>query len=140
MSAEEDPPAKAADMLFVHSPSEEGDSFKVLRMREDRVEVGSGLFQRRVRTVSRDRIRTVDVTARAMHRLLGLARVDIGTGRSDRAGDGGGRGPRGHRPADGEAPSTDTPSTDTPSTDTPSIDTPSTETPTTETPTTDSGS
>ena len=34
--------------------------------------------------VSRDRVRTVDVTARAMHRLLGLARVEIGTGRSDR--------------------------------------------------------
>ena len=46
------------------------------RITEDRVEVGSGLFQRRVRAVSRDRIRTVDVTARAMHRLLGLARVD----------------------------------------------------------------
>jgi putative membrane protein len=59
------------------------------RVTEDRVEVGSGLFQRRVRAVSRDRIRTVDVTARAMHRLLGLARVDVGTGRSDREGDGG---------------------------------------------------
>jgi putative membrane protein len=59
------------------------------RLTEDRVEVGSGLFQRRVRAVSRDRIRTVDVTARAMHRLLGLARVDVGTGRSDRSGDGG---------------------------------------------------
>jgi putative membrane protein len=53
------------------------------RLTEDRVEVGSGLFQRRVRAVSRDRIRTVDVTARAMHRLLGLARVEVGTGRSD---------------------------------------------------------
>ena len=59
------------------------------RVTDDRVEVGSGLFQRRVRAVSRDRIRTVDVTARAMHRLLGLARVDVGTGRSDREGDGG---------------------------------------------------
>ncbi|HEX6743314.1 MAG TPA: PH domain-containing protein [Solirubrobacteraceae bacterium] len=59
------------------------------RVTEDRVEVGSGLFRRRVRAVSRDRIRTVDVTARAMHRLLGLARVEIGTGRSDRE-DGGG--------------------------------------------------
>ena len=53
------------------------------RVTEDRVEVSSGLFRRRVRAVSRDRIRTVDVTARAMHRLLGLARVEIGTGRSD---------------------------------------------------------
>jgi putative membrane protein len=59
------------------------------RVTEDRVEVGSGLFRRRVRAVSRDRIRTVDITARAMHRLLGLARVEIGTGRSDRE-DGGG--------------------------------------------------
>jgi putative membrane protein len=59
------------------------------RVTEDRVEVGSGLFRRRVRAVSRDRIRTVDVTARAMHRLLALARVEIGTGRSDRE-DGGG--------------------------------------------------
>ena len=42
-----------------------------------------------MRAVSRDRIRTVDVTARAMHRLLGLARVEIGTGRSDREADGG---------------------------------------------------
>ncbi len=59
------------------------------RVTEDRVEVGSGLFRRRVRAVSRDRIRTVDVTARAMHRLLGLARVEIGTGRSDREEGGG---------------------------------------------------
>ncbi len=59
------------------------------RVTEDRVEVGSGLFRRRVRSVSRDRIRTVDVTARAMHRLLGLARVEIGTGRSDREEGGG---------------------------------------------------
>jgi putative membrane protein len=53
------------------------------RVTEDRVEVSSGLFRRRVRAVSRDRIRTVDVTARAMHRLLGLARAEVGTGRSD---------------------------------------------------------
>ena len=53
------------------------------RVTEDRVEVTSGLFRRRVRAVSRDRIRTVDVTARAMHRVLGLARVEVGTGRSD---------------------------------------------------------
>ena len=59
------------------------------RVTEDRVEVSSGLFRRRVRAVSRDRIRTVDVTARAMHRLLGLARVEIGTGRTDREEGGG---------------------------------------------------
>ena len=59
------------------------------RVTDDRVEVSSGLFRRRVRAVSRDRIRTVDVTARAMHRLLGLARVEIGTGRTDREESGG---------------------------------------------------
>jgi putative membrane protein len=59
------------------------------RVTEDRVEVSSGLVRRRVRAVSRDRIRTVDVTARAMHRLLGLARVEVGTGRSDRDEGGG---------------------------------------------------
>jgi putative membrane protein len=59
------------------------------RLTDDRAEVSSGLFRRRVRAVSRDRIRTVDVTARAMHRLLGLARVEIGTGRSDREEGGG---------------------------------------------------
>jgi hypothetical protein len=40
MSAEEDPKAKAPDVLFVHSPSEAGDGFNVVRMREDSVEVG----------------------------------------------------------------------------------------------------
>jgi putative membrane protein len=59
------------------------------RVTEDRVEVRTGLLRRRVLAVSRDRVRTVDVTARAMHRLLGLARVDVGTGRSDREGGGG---------------------------------------------------
>jgi putative membrane protein len=53
------------------------------RVTEDRVEVRTGLLRRRVLAVSRDRVRTVDVTARAMHRLLGLTRVEIGTGRSD---------------------------------------------------------
>jgi len=54
------------------------------RITEDRVEVRQGLFRRRLLAVSRDRLRTVDVTAHALHRLLGLARVSIGTGRSDR--------------------------------------------------------
>ncbi len=54
------------------------------RVTPDRVEVRQGLFRRRLLAVSRDRLRTVDVTAHALHRLLGLARVTIGTGRSDR--------------------------------------------------------
>jgi putative membrane protein len=56
------------------------------RITDDRVEVRSGLFRRRVLAVSRDRVRTVDVTARALHRLLGLTRVDVGTGRSEDSG------------------------------------------------------
>jgi putative membrane protein len=58
------------------------------RVTEDRVEVRTGLLRRRVLAVSRDRVRTVDVTARPMHRLLGLTRVEVGTGRSDREGGG----------------------------------------------------
>jgi putative membrane protein len=58
------------------------------RLTDDRVEVGTGLLRRRVLAVSRDRVRTVDVTAHAMHRLLGLTRVEVGTGRSDRQGGG----------------------------------------------------
>jgi putative membrane protein len=54
------------------------------RVTPDRVEVRQGLFRRRLLAVSRDRLRTVDVTAHALHRLLGLARVTVGTGRSDR--------------------------------------------------------
>ncbi|MET9020185.1 PH domain-containing protein [Actinopolymorpha sp. NPDC004070] len=53
------------------------------------VQVRRGLLRRRVLTVPRDRVRTVDVTANAMHRVVGLARVEIGTGRSDRRGENG---------------------------------------------------
>lgn len=55
---------------------------------DDRVEVRTGLVRRRQLAISRDRIRTVDVTSHALHRLLGLSRVTIGTGRSDREGGG----------------------------------------------------
>ncbi|MFC4589156.1 PH domain-containing protein [Sphaerisporangium corydalis] len=48
------------------------------------VQVRKGLVRRKVLTAPRDRIRTVDVTSHVMHRILGLARVEIGTGRSDR--------------------------------------------------------
>jgi putative membrane protein len=59
------------------------------RVTPDRVEVRQGLFRRRVLAVSRDRLRTVDVTAHALHRVLGLTRVTLGTGRSDRERGGG---------------------------------------------------
>ncbi|HTY73841.1 MAG TPA: PH domain-containing protein [Actinomycetes bacterium] len=57
------------------------------RITADAVQVRSGLLRRTSRTVPRDRVRTVDVTAHPLHRALGLARVAIGTGRSDRRED-----------------------------------------------------
>jgi putative membrane protein len=54
------------------------------RVGADQVQVRRGLLNRRVLSVPRDRVRTVDVTAHALHRVLGLARVTVGTGLSDR--------------------------------------------------------
>ncbi len=51
-----------------------------------RIELRRGLFRRRTLTAPLDRVRTVDVTSHLLHRLLGLARVVIGTGTSDRKG------------------------------------------------------
>jgi putative membrane protein len=53
------------------------------RIGAEQVQVRRGLLRRRVLSVPRDRIRTVDVTAPAMHRVLGMARVTIGTGLAD---------------------------------------------------------
>ncbi|HEX2904662.1 MAG TPA: PH domain-containing protein, partial [Jatrophihabitans sp.] len=52
------------------------------------VQLRTGLFRRRTMTAPADRVRTVDVTAHALHRVLGLARVTIGTGTSDRRKEG----------------------------------------------------
>src|SRR2546423_1817541 len=57
------------------------------RITADQVQVKRGLVRRRVLSVPRDRVRTVDVTSHALHRVLGLARVTVGTGQSDRKGD-----------------------------------------------------
>ncbi|WP_395727089.1 PH domain-containing protein [Nakamurella sp.] len=46
------------------------------------VEVRRGILQRAQLTVPRDRIRTLDVSAHPLQRLLRLVRVDIGTGSS----------------------------------------------------------
>lgn len=46
------------------------------------VEVRRGVFQRKHLTVPRDRIRTVDVSAHPLQRLLKLVKVQIGTGTS----------------------------------------------------------
>lgn len=58
------------------------------RITPDYVQVRRGLLRRRELSVPRDRVRTVDVTAHAIHRIVGLARVEVGTGRSDRTDEG----------------------------------------------------
>ncbi|MFD5086772.1 PH domain-containing protein [Kitasatospora sp. NPDC058406] len=50
------------------------------RITDGRVELRSGLLFRRHRAVPRDRIRSVDITASPLHRLLGLRTVRISTG------------------------------------------------------------
>ncbi|ETK33783.1 PH domain-containing protein [Microbispora sp. ATCC PTA-5024] len=54
------------------------------RITAEHVQVRKGLLNRKVVTVPRDRVRTVDVTSHILHRVLGLARVEVGTGMSDR--------------------------------------------------------
>ena len=43
----------------------------------DRLEIRQGVFERKVRVVPVARIRGVDVSASALHRLLGLVRVEV---------------------------------------------------------------
>ncbi len=50
------------------------------RILDGRVELRRVLLQRTLRTAQLDRVRTVDVTASLVHRVLGLATVRIGTG------------------------------------------------------------
>lgn len=52
----------------------------------EQIQLRHGLFRRRTMTAPLDRVRTVDVTSHLLHRALGLARVVIGTGTSDRKG------------------------------------------------------
>ncbi len=49
----------------------------------ERVYLRRGLLNQKKLSVARDRIRTVDVTAHLLHRMLGVCRVSIGTGRND---------------------------------------------------------
>lgn len=58
------------------------------RITSSQVQVRKGLIRRQVLTVPTDRVRTVDVDAQALHRVLGLAKVTVGTGRSDRSDEG----------------------------------------------------
>jgi putative membrane protein len=50
------------------------------RLTSARVELRSGLLNKRVLSTPLDRVRTVDLTASPIHRLLGLVTVQIGTG------------------------------------------------------------
>lgn len=52
------------------------------RVTDERIEVRSGLARRREQSIPRDRVRTVNVTAKPLHRLFGLATVEVGTGRA----------------------------------------------------------
>lgn len=58
------------------------------RITQDQVQLRRGLVRRTTLAAPRDRVRTVDVTAHLLHRVLGLAKVAIGTGTSDRKGRG----------------------------------------------------
>jgi putative membrane protein len=58
------------------------------RITPTHVQVRRGLLRRRVLTVPRDRIRSVDVTSNVLHRIFGLARVTVGTGQTDTKNDG----------------------------------------------------
>ena len=61
------------------------------RITPEQVQLRTGLLQRKTVATPTDRVRSVDVTASPLHRLLGLAKVDIGTG-SQRSASGSGSG------------------------------------------------
>src|SRR5262245_58864533 len=54
------------------------------RVTGERLEVRRGVLRRQLVSVSLDRVRTVDVSRSAMQRVLGLARINVGPGLSDR--------------------------------------------------------
>jgi putative membrane protein len=54
------------------------------RITEERVYLRRGLLNQKILSVARDRVRSVDLTAHLLYRMLGLSRVSIGTGRNDR--------------------------------------------------------
>lgn len=56
------------------------------RITGEQIQLRRGLLRRVTISAPLDRVRTVDVTAHLLHRALGLAKVAIGTGTSDRKG------------------------------------------------------
>jgi putative membrane protein len=61
--------------------------FTRYRITEDYVERRTGILVRRYRSVRRDRIRSVDITARLRHRVAGLRVVLVGAGQQLAAGE-----------------------------------------------------
>jgi putative membrane protein len=57
------------------------------RIGEQQLELRRGLLSRNVLTAPLDRVRTVELTSTPIHRVLGLARVQIGTGSASKSGD-----------------------------------------------------
>jgi putative membrane protein len=56
------------------------------RVRDGQLELRRGLVNRNTLTAPLDRVRTVELTASPIHRVLGLAKVRIGTGSAARSG------------------------------------------------------
>ena len=77
------------------------------RIHGDRVELKRGLISTHLTSTPLDRVRTVDLTASPVHRILGVATLRIGTGTASKEGEdgldldglGADRGPRAARPA-----------------------------------------
>ena len=59
------------------------------RITTEQVELHTGLLVRKRLAVPRDRIRTVDLTAKLGHRLFGLSAIRVGTGQRDQPGEDG---------------------------------------------------
>jgi putative membrane protein len=59
------------------------------RITAEQVELRKGLLVRKRLAVPRDRIRTVDLTAKLGHRLFGLSAIRVGTGQHEKAGEDG---------------------------------------------------
>jgi putative membrane protein len=58
------------------------------RITPGQIELRRGLLGRSVLTAPLDRVRTVELTASPIHRLLGLEKVEVGTGSASRSSDG----------------------------------------------------
>ena len=52
----------------------------------EQIQLRHGVLRRKTMAAPLDRVRTVDITSHLLHRMLGLSRVIVGTGTSDRKG------------------------------------------------------